>query len=131
MRFSQRLFFVAAIYGVAILLPMYFLEGYIERSDPPAITHPEYFYGFIGAALAWQLVYLVIASDPARYRPMILVGIFAKLNFGAAVWLLVALGRTSLTVGLGAAGDLVFAGLFAYAYTLLSGQESAAERRKL
>jgi hypothetical protein len=131
MRFSRWLFLVATIYGLAILLPMYFMEGYVARSDPPAITHPEYFYGFIGAALAWQLVYLVIATDPSRYRPMILVGIFAKLNFGVAVWLLIALGRTSVTVGLGAAGDLVFAALFAYAYTLLGTQESAAERRKL
>jgi|SRR5579872_615904 len=42
------------------------------RDTPPAITHPEYFYGFLGGALAWQFLFLVLSTDPVRYRPMIL-----------------------------------------------------------
>lgn len=36
-------FFVAGIYGLLILSPIYFMENTIGRETPPAITHPEYF----------------------------------------------------------------------------------------
>lgn len=51
MVFAKRVFYFAAIYGLLILSPPYFLEGRIGREYPPAITHPEHFYGFIGLAL--------------------------------------------------------------------------------
>jgi len=69
MRFAKIVFLVAGIYGLLILTPMYFLENKIGRDTPPAITHPEYFYGFVGVALAWQVLFLVsraIPSDTAR-----------------------------------------------------------------
>ena len=28
---------------------------------PPTITHPDFFYGFVGVALVWQLVFLLNA----------------------------------------------------------------------
>jgi hypothetical protein len=52
MRFAKAVFLIAGIYGVMILTPIYFMEGKIGRDTPPAITHPEYFYGFLGTALA-------------------------------------------------------------------------------
>ena len=38
------------------------MEARVGRDYPPAITHPEYFYGFLGVAAAWQVAFLVIAA---------------------------------------------------------------------
>ncbi|TWU23634.1 hypothetical protein [Bythopirellula polymerisocia] len=51
-KFAKRVFFWAGVYGVILLVPQFFLEAQIGRDYPPAITHPEHFYGFIGVALA-------------------------------------------------------------------------------
>jgi hypothetical protein len=52
MKFAKIVFLIAGIQGLLILAPLYFLERTIGRQAPPAITHPEYFYGFVGVALA-------------------------------------------------------------------------------
>ena len=60
----RRLFWFAGIYGLAVLTPQYLMERRIGIDFPPEISHPEYFYGFVGVALAWQVAFLVIATDP-------------------------------------------------------------------
>ena len=113
MGFARRVFMVAGIYGIVVLLPQYFLEDRIGRNNPPPITHAENFYGFIGTALAWQLMFLLIARDPVRYRPYVSLGIIGKLLVVVAVftpWLTGAIGwRVPALAG----ADLVFAALFA------------------
>src|ERR1700686_5334540 len=64
MRFAKIVFLVAGIYGLLILAPIYFMEEKIERETPPAITHPEYFYGFLGVGLAWQVLFPMLSRDP-------------------------------------------------------------------
>ena len=109
-------FAVAGIYGIAALLPQFFLEQRVGMQNPPPITHPEFFYGFLGVALAWQVAFLIIARDPLRFRPLMLPSILEKLSFGVATVLLFAQGRlAALMLGAGLV-DLVFAGLFAVAY---------------
>jgi len=44
----------------------------IGRQDPPAITHPGFYYGFVSVGLAWQVAFLVIARDPVRFRLMMI-----------------------------------------------------------
>jgi len=107
------LFRVAAAYGLIALLPMYFRA-------PADLTHPAFYFGFIGVATAWQLAFLVIAQDPLRYRLIILPGIVEKLGFGiAAVWLW-SVGRLSdPLLALGGALDLVMAAAFAWAFVAL------------
>src|SRR5687768_7041494 len=61
MTFARRVFLGAAIYGLIVLLPQYFLEEKTGRDFPPPITHVEYYYGFIGVAVAWQIVFLIIS----------------------------------------------------------------------
>src|SRR5262245_65602479 len=109
MTLAGRELTAAGIWAIVVLLPMYFLEGWIGRDDPPAITHPEYYYGFVGVTLAWQLVYLVIGRDPGRYRPIMLLGFAAKTSFASAVAILVALGRTSPSVLANANSDSALA----------------------
>jgi hypothetical protein len=118
-RLSKWLFLIAGVYGVLILIPLYFLEPLVGRLDPPEVTHPEYYYGFLGVALAWQVVYLTIATDPLRYRPLIPVAVLAKLSFAVAVFLLVVLGRASSLTAAAVLGDFAFAVLFVYAYLRL------------
>src|SRR5206468_3338498 len=67
--FAKRVFTIAGIYGLIVLLPLYFLERRLGEIQPPAITHPDFYYGFIGAAVAWQIVFLIIGRDPERHRP--------------------------------------------------------------
>ena len=114
--FAKRVFLWAGIYGIVVLLPQYFMEGQINRDFPPPITHPEHFYGFVGVALAWQFVFLTIARDPVRYRPLMLVAILEKVSFGFAAVVLFALGRISLFVLAPALVDLALATAFAAAY---------------
>jgi hypothetical protein len=121
MRFSQRLFLIAGIFGVAILPPMYFFEDFFGRQVPPPITHPEFYYGFIGVTFAFQIVYLFIAWDPLRYRPMMLVGAFGKGSFVVALAVLVAQGRVPFGPALMVAPDLIFAVLFVHAYLVTRG----------
>ncbi len=116
MQFARRVFLVAGIYGLIVLVPQYFLERRIGVDTPPAITHPEFFYGFIGVALAWQVAFLVIARDPVRYRLMMLPGILEKASFGVAAIALYAQGRLAPIMLAAGCGDLVFAVLFAIAY---------------
>ncbi|MBA4020103.1 MAG: hypothetical protein C0483_23315 [Pirellula sp.] len=89
MKFARWMFGLAGTYGLLLLVPYYFMEDLIGREYPPAITHPEFFYGFVGTAVAWQVAFLVIARDPARYRLLMPAAMLEKASFGfAALWLL-------------------------------------------
>jgi hypothetical protein len=52
MKFAKIIFLIAGIWGVLILTPLYFMFNTIGRQDPPPITHPAFYYGFVGAGLA-------------------------------------------------------------------------------
>src|SRR5262245_5364208 len=112
-QFARRVFVGAGIYGLVCLAPMYGLESLVGQVAPPPITHPEFFYGFIGVALAWQLAFLVIGRDPVRFRPLMLPAIVEKVTYGAATLLLIAAGRTDARLAPTAVIDLVLAVLFA------------------
>lgn len=116
MIFARRVFLFAAIYGFIVLLPQYFLEGKTGRDFPPAITHPEYYYGFVGVALAWQIVFLIIARDPIRYRPIMLAAIVEKAVFGLPAIALYLGGRLHLEMLLAGLLDMSLGVLFIMAY---------------
>jgi hypothetical protein len=118
MKTARRIFNVAGVYGVLALVPQYFMEGRIGRDFPPAITHPEHFYGFIGVALAWQLFFFIIARDPERYRGAMWPAMFEKMSFGVATLLLFGQGRVPLPIMLAGVVDVVFAVLFFVAWRL-------------
>jgi hypothetical protein len=116
MKFAKIVFLVAGIHGLLILTPMYFLEDKIGRDMPPAITHPENFYGFLGVALAWQVLFLVLSTDPVRYRPMILPSILEKVAWGSALVVLLWQGRLARSTFAIGSVDWIFAFLFIAAY---------------
>ncbi len=127
--FARWLFRLAGIYGLLVLLPQYFLENRVGVDNPPAITHPEYFYGFIGVGVAWQVAFLVIGHDPPRYRMLILPAILEKATFGIAAIVLFAQQRLSSPILILAIIDLVLSVLFAAAFWQLGRQANSASAR--
>ncbi len=115
-RFARRVYTVAGIYGLVVMLPQYFLEDRIGRDTPPPITHPEHFYGFIGVTIAWQIAFLVIGREPQRLRALMPVTVLEKLAFAVPVALLWAKGRVGGSVLPFAAIDLLLAALFLVSY---------------
>lgn len=93
MKFAKIVFWIAGIWGVLVLTPLFFMFNVISRQDPPAITHPGFYYGFAGVALAWQIAFLFIATDPVRLRPMMIPSILEKVAYSATVLILFLQGR--------------------------------------
>ena len=122
MRFAKRVFQVAGIYGLIVLVPQFFLEAKTGRDFPPPINHPEYYYGFIGVAVAWQFLFLVLARNPQRYRPMMIPAILEKAGFGIAVVVLFLGNRVSSFMLGPALIDMILGVLFAISYLKTSGQ---------
>jgi hypothetical protein len=123
--FARWVFGVAGVYGLLILTPMYFLEDRIGRNQPPLINHPEYYYGFVGVAIAWQVAFLVISRDPVRYRLVMIPAIVEKASYVIALVALFLAGRiTPLVLGY-SVGDFILGALFIVAFL----QAGAVERR--
>lgn len=115
-RFASRVYRAAGIYGIVSLLPQYFLEARVGRDFPPPITHPEYFYGFVGLALVWQFAFLLIAKDPQRYRALMPITWLEKLCFGVATIVLLMLDRIPTPVCFFGMIDLLLCALFVMAW---------------
>ena len=118
-RNASRLFRIAGIYGLIVLLPLYFAEPLIPRFSPPPLSHAEFYYGFIGAAATMQLVCLTIATDPVRFLPLMPVAAIGKFSFGIAVAVLFALGRLDASDLPLPAVDLLLGVLFLVAWRRL------------
>jgi len=115
-RFATRVFTIAGIYGLIVLIPQYFTESRFATDFPPALTHAEYFYGFLGVTVAWQICFLVIARDPVRMRPVMIPAMLEKLAFSIPAFVLYARHRLATMVVGFAAIDVVFLVLFVAAY---------------
>ncbi len=124
-KFARRLFLAAGIYGVAIVTPMFFLETEMGERYPPAITHPEWYYGFVSVTLAWQIVYLMMWRDPLRFRPMLIPAIVGKAGFAISVIVLFAQQRLEAAHVWWASIDLIMAALFAWAFVALGRKPSS------
>jgi hypothetical protein len=116
MKFAKIVFWSAGIWGVLVLTPLYFMFDLIGRQDPPPITHPAFYYGFVGVGLAWQIAFLIIATNPVRFRPLMIAGVVEKFSYAAALIVLYLQRRlhaSDLTFG---AVDLLFGVLFVLAF---------------
>ena len=116
MTFAKRVFTWSSIYGVLVLLPLYFLEETNAKLDPPAMNHPEYYYGFTGVAFAWQAAYFLCGRDPIRFKPFMLVCALAKASWFTTAITLFLLHRCSSTVVASATPDAILCLLFLVAW---------------
>ncbi|HEY2462046.1 MAG TPA: hypothetical protein VGI16_14645 [Candidatus Acidoferrum sp.] len=116
MKFAKITFYIAGIWGILTLSPLFFIFDNIGIKDPPAITHPLFFYGFAGVGIVWQFAFLVIASNPARFRPLMLIAILEKLSFFVPAVILYLQQRIHPNDFFIAIPDVLLAILFLIAY---------------
>ncbi|HUQ13881.1 MAG TPA: hypothetical protein VM055_06360 [Novosphingobium sp.] len=107
--FARRMFRWAAIYGVLVVAPLYLLP-------PPAPKSEAYYYGFVGAALAFQGLYWIIGGDPLRYRALMPLGMIGKLSFAIPALTLFALGPLDALTAIPVSIDVLLALGFAAAW---------------
>src|SRR5690242_14409542 len=128
MKFARIVYIVAAVYGFLVLLPLYFLIGEIGRSAPPPVNHAEFYYGFVGLAISWQMVFLLIARDPIRYRPVMPITILEKLVYVVPVVILYLQGKLHPSLLPLALVDPLLGTFFVLAYFQTSTSARSRER---
>jgi hypothetical protein len=116
MKFAKIVFIGAGVWGVAVLTPLFFLVDVTGRQYAPPADYPQFFYGFLAVGMAWQIAFLMIGSNPARFRLLMLPGIIEKLGYVATLIVLHGLGRISTTDASPAVPDLVLGLLFIVAF---------------
>jgi len=116
MRFAKVVFWCAGAFGVLLLAPLYFMFDLAGRLDPPPITHPQFYYGFAGVALVWQFVYFAIATDPLRFRPMMILSALAKVSYAGALLVLYLQDRIAPIEAATGVPDALLAALFVAAF---------------
>ena len=120
MRFARTVFIGAGIWGIVVLVPLYFLVDITGKPWPAPLNYPHFFYGFIGVALAWQLAFLIIGSNPERYRLLMIPAIVEKLGHVTTVTTLYARGAIATDDAMTAAPDLMLGLLFVAAFIAVS-----------
>src|SRR5882724_1331069 len=85
MKFAKVVFWIAGIWGVLVLTPLLFIFNMIGKQDPPPITHPGFYYGFVSVGLVWQVAFMVIATNPVSFRLMMIPSVLEKFGYGAVM----------------------------------------------
>jgi predicted anti-sigma-YlaC factor YlaD len=129
MKFARVVFLVAGVWGIAALTPLYFLVDLTGRQYAAPTDYPQFFYGFLSVAMAWQIAFLVIGRNPVRYRPLMIAGIVEKLGHVAGVAVLYGQQRVSVADATAAGPDLLLAVLFIAAFAMTPKFRSTAADR--
>jgi hypothetical protein len=93
--FARIVFIAAGVWGIAVLTPIYFLVDVTGRQYARPEEYPHFFYGFLSVAMAWQIAFFMIGSNPARFRLLMIPAIVEKLGWVAGLAVLHAQGRVS------------------------------------
>jgi hypothetical protein len=121
MRFAKTVFFVAGLWGLVVLTPLYFTADLVGRLYPPPMTHPDFYYGFIGVAVVWQIGFLVIGRDPARLHPMMIPAALEKFVYVTSLSVLYLKGRVAAGQFAVVVPDLVLGILFIVSFFKVEG----------
>lgn len=112
MRFAKVVFTAAGLWGIVVLTPLYFLVDVTGRQYAPPAAYPQFFYGFLLVTMGWQIAFLIIGSDPARFRPLMIPSIVEKLGYVVTVAVLYGQARISAADVMAAVPDLLLGILF-------------------
>jgi hypothetical protein len=112
MRFARIVFIAAGVWGIVVLTPLYFLLDLTGRQYTSPTAYPQFFYGFLSVTMAWQIAFLVIGSNPARFRPLMAPSIVEKLGYVVTVAVLHGQARISTADAAAAGPDLLLGVLF-------------------
>lgn len=118
MTFARVVFVAAGMWGIVVLTPLYFLVDLTGRQYAAPVDYPHFFYGFLSVAMAWQFAFLVIASSPSRFRPVMVAGIVEKFGHVAGVTILYNAGRLSVPDATAAVPDFILGVLFIVAFAM-------------
>jgi len=116
MKFAKYVFIAAGVWGIAVLTPLFFLVDITGRPYPAPTEYPHFYYGFLAVALAWQFAFLVIGSDPVRYRLMMIPAFIEKAGYVFTTTLLYSQGRISVDEAGTAVPDSLLLALFVVAF---------------
>lgn len=95
MRFARIVFIGAGVWGLVVLSPFYWLVDVTGRRYSPPTEYPQFFYGFLAVALAWQIAFLMIGSSPVRFRILMIPSVIEKFSYVATLAVLCGQGRIS------------------------------------
>lgn len=116
MTFARTVFRVAAVWGVLVLVPLFFMfDGSGIPGNPP-FTYLQAYFGFLCVTLAWQFAFWVIGSDPVRFRPLMIPAMVEKFAFVLALAVLYTQRHVGSSEVLPAVPDFVLGVLFVAAY---------------
>jgi hypothetical protein len=96
MKTARLIYGMAAGYGFLVLTTGLLAEALPGQTSSAVGNKPEFYYGFFATALVWQAVFALIATNPARYRPLMIISIFEKAAFFVPALLLWSAGRLPL-----------------------------------
>ena len=116
MRFAKVVFTLAGIRGIAVLLPFYWLVDVTGRRYSAPTDHLGFFWGFFAVALAWQIAFLMIGSDPMRFRPFMIPAMLEKFGYVGTLAVLLGQGRISALDAQPLWPDMVLGILFVVAF---------------
>jgi hypothetical protein len=101
MRLSRWVFAIAGTFGVILILPFAYttvVSG--ELSLPDGSGAGLFLIGSFLQHIVWQIVYFIIATDPHRFRPMMVPAIFSMGISGfSSIWIYAYGIRMGVPVG--------------------------------
>jgi hypothetical protein len=129
-KFAKVVFAVAGTWGIVVLTPLYFLFDLTGLPYPPPTSYPHFFYGFLSVAMAWQFAFFVIASNPARFRLMMIPAIIEKLGYIAGTAVLYSKGRIDSAAMTTVGPDFVLCVLFVIAFAKTPSFDAVESRSR-
>lgn len=93
MKLAKIVFIGAGVWGIAVLTPFYWLVDFTGRHYAPPADYPQFFWGFFGVALVWQLAFLLIGSNPTRFRTLMIPAMLEKFGYVSTLAVLYSRSR--------------------------------------
>jgi hypothetical protein len=123
-KFAKYVFIIAGIWGIAVLTPFYWLVDVTGRQYAPPTEYPHFFYGFFAITMAWQFAFLVIGSNPVRFRPLMIPSMFEKFSYVVTLVVLYRQARISAADFQAVVPDLILGILFVAAFVKTRPREA-------
>lgn len=116
MKFAKVVFVGAGMWGIGVLTPLYWLVDVSGRRYGVPTEYPQFYYGFLSVAMAWQIAFLIIGSNPARFRMLMIPGIIEKLGYVVPLVVLYQQARVTWADAQAAVPDFALAILMMLAF---------------
>jgi hypothetical protein len=126
MKFARIVFIGAGVWGIVVLTPLFWLLDVTGRHYASPADYPHFFYGFVGVAMAWQIAFLVIGSNPARFWPLMFPSVVEKLGHVTTVAVLYSQARIPAVDAQAAVPDLLLGVLFIIALARIWSTKNGA-----